>query len=182
MQKVIVHRPAKRCSCLSSLRVIFFLLLTIAQPVLAQPVKIMPLGDSYTEGVSHHVSYRYDLWFTLIDAGFDVDFVGSKRNTFDGPDLDLYPKYLTEFDRDHQGHGGIRTDELVGIARLVAATHKPDIVLLWAGGNDIDQQGAGGIVNAKFGLRDIIENIRSVVPGVTILASSVKYVGGFRHG
>jgi len=42
----------------------------------AQVVKILPLGDSWTDGVGHHVSDRYDLWFDLIDAGFDVDFVG----------------------------------------------------------------------------------------------------------
>ena len=171
--QVILNRPATRFSCLSSLWVIFFILLVVAQSAHGQAVKILPLGDSWTDGIKHHVSYRYDLWFKLIDAGFDVDFVGSKRTTYDDPDLDLYPKYLTEFDRDHQGHAGYRTDELVAIAKSVSARHQPDIVLLWAGGVDLELQGSGGTVNARFALRDIIEGIRSYVPGVTILMGLV---------
>ena len=98
-----MKRSAKRLSYLSSLRVIFFILIAIAQTAHGKAVKILPLGDSWTEGVGHHVSYRYDLWFNLIEAGFDVDFVGNKNNTFNGPNLDLYPEYLNGFDRDHQG-------------------------------------------------------------------------------
>ena len=177
-EQVILNRPATRFSCLSSLWVIFFILLVVAQSAHAQPVKILPLGDSWTEGVGHHVSYRYDLWFKLIDAGFDVDFVGNKRTTFDGPDLDLYPEYLTGFDRDHQADAGFRTDQLVATAKSASARHQPDIVLLWAGGADLGWQEAAGVVNARINLPDIIEGIRSFVPGVTILlAQSPPYVG-----
>ena len=167
MQKGTFHRPALRSSYLSSPCLIFLILLAIAQYAHAQPVKILPLGNSWTEGVNHHVSYRYDLWFGLIDAGFDVDFVGIKNDTFDDLNLDLYPKYLTEFDRDHQGTAGIRSDVLVGIARAESARHQPDIVLLWTGGPDL--AGQGGLVNATFSIPDIIEGIRNFVPGVTIL-------------
>ncbi len=148
--QVISNRPASCCSCLSSLWVIFFILLTVAQSAHGQAVKILSLGDSWTEGVGHHVSYRYDLWFKLIDAGFDVDFVGNKRNTFDGPDMDLYPKYLTEFDRDHQADAGFRTDQLVATAKSASARHQPDIVLLWAGGADLGWQEAAGVVMPEF--------------------------------
>jgi len=176
--QVILNQPATRCSRLSSLWVIFFILLVVAQSAHGQAVKILPLGDSWTDGVKHHVSYRYDLWFKLIDAGFEVDFVGNKKITFDGPDLDLYPKYLTEFDRDNEGHAGFRTEELVRIAKAASAGHRPDIVLLWAGGADLGWLGASGVSNARFGLRDIIEGIRSFVPGVTILlAQSPPYKG-----
>jgi acyl-CoA thioesterase-1 len=178
VQKLKLHWPVIRSLFLSPLWVIFITLLAVAQSTHAQAVKILPLGDSWTEGVRHHVSYRYDLWFKLIDAGFDVDFVGSKRNTFDGPDLDLYPEYLTTFDRNHQATAGIRSDELVGSAKQDSAKYQPDIVLLWAGGADLGWLGASGVINAKFGLRDIIEGIRSVVPGVTILlAQSPPYIG-----
>ena len=148
---------------------ILFILLAVAQSAHGQAVKIMNLGDSLTSGHGGYVSYRYDLWFDLIDAGFDVDFVGNSRNTHQDTNLDLYPEYLTTFDRDHEGHWGYRTDELVSIAKGSSGRHQPDIVLLWAGGNDIGQQGEVGVTNARFGLRDIIEGIRSRVPGVTIL-------------
>ena len=166
MQKVILHRPTTRFSCLSSLSVIFFTLLVLAQSAHGQAVKIMPFG-SWTAGTIHHVGYRYDLWFNLIDAGFDVDFVGGRRSTGDGPDLDLYPEYQTSFDRDHQGHGGTFADKMVGIGKSASATHKPDIVLVWVGAYDIWQRGAGGV--ATSAIRNIIEGIRSSVPEVTIL-------------
>jgi hypothetical protein len=150
-------------------RSILFILLAIAQSAHGQAVKIMPVGDSLTSGHKHYVSYRYDLWFDLIDAGFDVDFVGYLKNTADGPNLDWYPEYLTTFDRDHEGHWGFQTDEMVRIAKNSSIKHQPDIVLLLAGVNDIYNLGASGVSNARFGLRDIIEGIRSSVPGVTIL-------------
>jgi hypothetical protein len=157
---------------------ILFILLVIAQAAHGQAVKIMPLGDSLTSGHRHYVSYRYDLWFDLIDAGFDVDFVGTLKNTADGPNLDWYPEYLTTFDRDHQGQWGYQTDELVRIARSSSIKYQPDIVLLLAGVNDIWNLGAGGVSNARFGLRDIIEGIRSAVPGVTILLGEMNPYSG----
>ena len=41
-------------------------------------------------------------------------------------------------------------------------------MLLWADGNDLWFHGEAGVTNARFGLRDSIEGISSVV-GVTIL-------------
>jgi hypothetical protein len=158
--------------------VVFFILLAVAQSAHGQAVKIMPLGDSLTSGHRHFVSYRYDLWFDLIDAGFDVDFVGYLKNTADGPNLDRYPEYLTTFDRDHQGQWGYQTDELVSIAKSSSIKHQPDIVLLLAGVNDIWNLGAGGVSNARWGLRDIIEGIRSAVPGVTILLGEMNPYAG----
>ena len=137
----------------------------------ADPVKILPLGDSLTSGANHSASFRYELYFMLKDAGYDVDFVGNNHTTYDGPNLDWYPRYESEFDPDHQGMYGARSDEMVGVGRAVASQHQPDIVLLQAGSNDIFFQGAGGVINAKFGITDIIEGIRAVAPGVTFIVS-----------
>lgn len=156
-----------------SLGVVFLVLLAFACSAHGQAVKIMTLGDSMTSGYRQYVSYRYDLWFQLMDAGFDVDFVGGNITTDGDPNLDLYPNYLTTFDREHQAYSGYRTDQLVGIARVASTSYQPDIVLLWAGVNDIWEQGAGGVVNARIGLRDIIGGIRAVVPGVTILLGQI---------
>ena len=148
---------------------ILFILLAVAQTVYGQAVKIMPLGDSLTSGYNHYASYRYDLWFGLIDAGFDVDFVGDLNDTYDGVGSSRYPEYWTTFDRDHSGYSGRMASELLTIARDSAAAYQPDIVLLLAGVNDIWYQGEDGVANARSGLRNIITVIRSVVPGVTIL-------------
>jgi len=177
VQKLKLHRPVIRSLRLSLLWLIFLTLLAVAQPVLAEPVKIMPFGV-WTEGIRHRATYRYDLWFNLIDAGFDVDFVGSKTNTSDGPRLDWYPKYLTEFDRDHQGYGSTFASDLVGSAQIVSARHQPDIVLLWLGAYDLYQPGGGSV---KLAIPEIIENFRSEVPGVTILLGLTHYVPALKE-
>jgi hypothetical protein len=169
-----LHRPVLRSSCLSPLGVIFLTLLAVAQPVLAEPVKIMPFG-TWAGGLNGYVSYRYDLWFKLTDAGFDVDFVGNRRDTGGSVDMDLYPEYLTAFDRDHQGAEAAFSSDMVGIATSVSAAHEPDIVLLWAGPFDLLRQGAGGVTNARFAIPDIIEGIRRYTPGVTILLAQCSH-------
>ncbi len=69
------------------------------------PWRIMPLGDSLTEGSypdSHH-SYRGYLEMMLRDAGYEFDFVGTQWRLGHGG---------TDF--EHEGHGGftIGPDEL----------------------------------------------------------------------
>lgn len=175
VQKLKLHRPVIHFSYLSLLWLIFLTLLAVAQPVLAQPVKIMPFGV-WSEGIVNHVTYRYDLWFNLIDAGFDVDFVGSKARERTSPNPDLYPKYLTEFDRDHEGYGATFSYKLIEISETVSARIKPDIVLLWLGAFDILRHGSSGATNTIIAIPDIIENFRSEVPGVTILLGLTSHV------
>ena len=165
-----MYRPQPSTFCTIALCAILLILLTVAQNTYGQAVKIMPMGDSLTSGYRQYASYRYDLWFDLVDAGFEVDFVGSMTTTYSGtPNLDLYPSYLTTFDRDHEGHSGAVTDDLAYLANSVSSRHQPDIVLLWVGVNDIWADGAGGVIQATFRMRDIIEGLRASVPGVIIL-------------
>ncbi|MFC1695750.1 hypothetical protein ACFL1C_06465 [Pseudomonadota bacterium] len=182
MQKLKSHVPVIRSSCMPLLWVIFLTLSVAAQPVLAQPVKIMPIGD-WTEGTDGLVSYRYDLWFDLTDAGYDVDFVGSACAQRDFPNLDLYPKYLTDFDCDHEGVSSAFSSDYekfasdyVEIAKLASAAYEPDIVLIWLGAYDIAVRRASGVALADSAIRDTINGIRSVVPGVTLLLGLVHRV------
>jgi hypothetical protein len=105
----------------------------------------------------------------LTDAGYDVAFVGSANTTEGSPSLQLYPQYLTDFDRDHEGYARLYTSQMVELGKLAADAYKPDIVLIWAGGFDILILGAGGVAGAESNIRDTIEGIRSVVPEVTLL-------------
>lgn len=174
MQKLKFYWPVICSSCLSPLWLLAFTLLAVAQPVLAEPVKILPLG-TWTAGLDGYVSYRYDLWFKLTDAGFDVDFVGNKKDPGGGVDMDKYPEYLTGFDRDHQGLEATLSSDMVGLATFLSAAHELDIVLLWAGPYDLLQQGAGGAISAKFAIPEIIEGIRKSNPGVTILLAECSH-------
>ena len=110
--------------------------------------KIMPLGDSITEGtgtsgatpdppVNARVGYRKKLYDDLDDARFFVDFVGGENN---GGAAGIA-------DDDHEGHPGINAFELAdggqpgnpgytGIINALEA-NPADIVLLHIGTNDL---------------------------------------------
>jgi len=126
--------------------VLFFSLgIIIASPVNAV-IKIMPLGDSITQGYSsgvsdpdYMVSYRKSLWDLLEVSGYELDFVGSLNNgSAVFGDLDL---------ADHEGHPGWRDDEIVN-GRLTDPSagkledwliaEQPNIVLLHIGTNGLD--------------------------------------------
>ena len=91
-------------------------------------LRILTLGDSITTGGLGHYSYRYYLWRRLVQelpgGGDQVDMVGSLRNAaYDqNPvwppvsvvDPDTGTTRNWDFDRDHEGHWGWTTDEVLG--------------------------------------------------------------------
>jgi len=123
---------------------IFFLQLILVSAADAAN-KIMPLGDSITKGTSsgvsdeqYQVSYRKALYDRLKIEGYVVDDEIFFGTLFSG---ELVP----DFDPDHDGHDGWRTDEIVagragsGEGKLSEwlILQKPNIVLLHIGTNDI---------------------------------------------
>ena len=126
----------------------FLLFIFLSQLILASvtgaTTRIMPLGNSITQGYAsgelnedRQVSYRKALWDKLINAGYDVNFVGSLNS---GSTLFA--------DGDHEGHPGWTDDEIVngrpvtepGAGKLAdwLAVYQPDIVLLHIGTNGLD--------------------------------------------
>ena len=97
-------------------------------------IKIMPLGDSITQGDHQHNSYRRSLWKKLEVTGKKIDFVGSQNENFSGP----HPH--PDFDLDHEGHWGWDTKEIVAYLHDWASTYQPDIVLIHLGHNDLAQR------------------------------------------
>src|SRR3954451_5402213 len=80
------------------------LVVAAAAPALAESnggVKIMPLGDSITDGYNVPGGYRINLWQRLAAGGDTTDFVGSG---FNGP--------ASLGDHDHEGHSGWRIDQI----------------------------------------------------------------------
>ncbi len=152
------------------------------------PVRIMPLGDSLTEGgdptqpTTSAQSYRGYLFHLLADAGYEVDFVGSVQK-----------EAVSGGDPDHEGHGGytIGPDGSTlctgcGPANLDSglegwlAANPADIVLLLAGVNDLLPQSdpSTGLVRnavpAEAGnkLRALVERIRTLAPDTTVIVAS----------
>ena len=128
-------------------------------------VRVMPLGDSITEAETGFASYRYWLWHELVDAGYDIDLVGSMNGVWNGPPF--YP----DFDQDHEGHWGWRADEVLGQLAGWTAAAQPDLVLLHLGHNDLWQ--GQGVADAIGDLSAIIGVLRAANPAITILFAQV---------
>jgi len=114
-------------------------------------LKVMPLGDSITDGVFSPGAYRNQLWKNITSNGLTVDFVGSMSNG--GSDLG---------DKNHEGHSGWRIDEISNKINYWMDTYNPDIVLLHIGTNDISQN--YDLYNAPNRLSDLIDKICAKLP------------------
>ncbi|MBE9193133.1 hypothetical protein IQ230_22825 [Gloeocapsopsis crepidinum LEGE 06123] len=130
----------------------------------SQP-KIMPLGDSITEG-KHRVdptpgTYRIQLWNNVSADGLKIDFVGSQFNG--PPSLD---------DKNHEGHGGWTIDEITNLVnRGIFKTYQPDIVLLMIGTNDA--LGHSSLREMYNDLSYLIDRIAQQSAKTQILVSSI---------
>jgi lysophospholipase L1-like esterase len=119
--------------------------------------KLMPLGDSITEGVgdspdppsSERIGYRRDLYQALVDiGGYGVDFVGSLSNG-EGATPGIA-------DANHEGHSGWNATEIFsgrlggypndGVRAWLDA-NPADIILLHIGTNDLEDTSATDIGN-----------------------------------
>lgn len=137
--------------------------ITLSLTVQAQ-TRILPFGDSITsDGSVPESSYRYWLWHSLVNAGYNVDFVGTQYGVADGEPAN------SDFDQDHEGHPGWTSqDALNNVDGVIAAT-QPDIVLLDFGGNDIIE--GIDLQTTKANLEAIIERFRAANPNVVVLVA-----------
>ena len=95
----------------------------------------MPLGDSITQGAASgepdedlQAGYRLALWDLLVDAGYDVDFVGSLNSG----------SAIQDFDPQHEGHPGWRDDQIAANIYAWLELNPADIILLHIGTNGLD--------------------------------------------
>ena len=105
--------------CAAGLGLALTIGLTMAASVPAQAesnggVRVMPLGDSITDGFNVPGGYRINLWQRLAAGGYTVDFVGSG---FNGP--------AGLGDHDHEGHSGWRIDQIDANIVGWLQTHRP---------------------------------------------------------
>ncbi len=145
------------------------LLLLLLVPLLSSAqIKILPLGNSITQGQNNsdhsYNSYRRDLYNKLDSAGYDVDFVGS----MDRPEGHTsFPD--NSFDPDHEGHWGWRTDQIIngcnsgcsGTGKLAdwLSDYDADIALIHLGSNDALQGNSTASTIAE--LKQVIDILRT---------------------
>lgn len=148
----------------AALAAAFALVLVLAQlgPARAESnggVRVMPLGDSITDGYTVPGGYRIGLWQDLVSGGYRVDFVGSLHN---GP--------ATLGDHDHEGHSGWTINQIdTYIAGWLTAA-KPRTVLLHIGTNDLLR---GNLSSAPSWLSMLIDHIASVAPNAEIFVATL---------
>jgi lysophospholipase L1-like esterase len=133
-------------------------------PASAQAViRVMPLGDSNTEGVpASGGGYRTELGRLVQQGGGGVDFVGSRSS---GP--------ATLFDRDHEGHSGYTIAQAQGQVQGWLDSASPDVVLLMLGTNDLKGAAAVSPSVALDRLRTLIGTIRSHRSSPHVIVSTI---------
>jgi lysophospholipase L1-like esterase len=144
--------------------------LTVAAPALsahsavaaaAEPVRIMPLGDSITGSPG---CWRALLWNRLQAAGHtNIDFVGTLPTQGCG----------VAHDGDNEGHGGILGTNIAGQNLLppwLAATD-PDIVLMHLGTNDVWSNLSPATILAAYG--KMVDQMRVQNPRMKVLVAQI---------
>ena len=127
------------------------------------PVRIMLIGDSVTEGADASTSYRRYLDGMLRRQGHLIDFVGSRNKHHNNRvEADTY-----EFDLDHEGHWGKDSTWLAQSMADLLAQETPDVAVIHLGTEDILR----GLAGAK-----IVENVDSVISSLRSRNNRVKIV------
>jgi lysophospholipase L1-like esterase len=165
-------------------KLILFLIILSAggSQIYSQKVKILPLGDSITNGESPQpdslfTGYRQPLWLLLQSDGYPVDFIGS-----DTAGYAAYPKY----DYNNAGFGGYTKKQILNLietgydAHGNAVTPGPylnyyhaNVILLHEGTNAVDTSTAD-VIN----LLNYIDNFEDTTNSViwVILAKIINEV------
>jgi acetyl esterase/lipase len=145
---------------------LFALLLVCGLPLFAADLqapqkiyRIMPVGDSITEGGPAFSVYSYPLWEKLVTAGYLVEYVGSKKSaTRIGP-------------LAHEGYSGKNAEFLATVVPKNFEQHPADIVLLHAGHNyTVEEAPVPKIITAT---ESMIAGFRRTNPQVTVLLAKV---------
>jgi acetyl esterase/lipase len=121
--------------------------------------RIMPVGDSITEGGTGFVSYRYLLWEKLFAAGYLIEYVGSQTNESRiGP-------------LRHEGYRGRNAEFLAATVPQHFQQTLADVVLLHAGHNHTsEERPVAKIITAT---ESLIGAFRSINPQVAVLLAQV---------
>ncbi|MCF6235346.1 MAG: Ig-like domain-containing protein [Gammaproteobacteria bacterium] len=135
---------------------------TAKRSFLIEP-RIMPLGDSITDGISEGINgdpndslpsiparngYRKSLYSSLTSSSYKIDFVGSKMSG-DGND------------NNHEGNSGKSADWILGNVDGFLSDNPAEVVLLHVGTNDLNIPISQSPEGVKNDVQGILNNINS---------------------
>lgn len=131
---------------------------TVAAPL--ANVRVMPLGDSITAGMTVQGAYRTVLWQLMSTAWRDVEFVGS---------MSAGPKELAE--RNHEGHPGWEIAQLDRHVDAWLTIYRPDVVLLQIGTNDVLRD--DHLAQAPYRLSALLDHITRALPHAQVYVATI---------
>ncbi|HLL88417.1 MAG TPA: GDSL-type esterase/lipase family protein, partial [Tepidisphaeraceae bacterium] len=148
----------------------FALLVFAVQSPAATPLKIMPLGDSITNGGSGS-GYRGPLYQKLTAANYSFQFVGSRTDN-------ATAALTTSNNSRHEGHSGsfIKTGDAtrIGIYDYLPTwinAAQPDIILLHIGTNDAAAYRDPATM--KSDLDAVLTRIHGLRPSADVLVAQI---------
>jgi lysophospholipase L1-like esterase len=160
--------------------ILIFLVIAMFITVIAEPIRIVPIGDSITQGGRsgrEEYTYRYPLFCKMKDAGYDFDFIGSLKS---GLNADAkWPDYKAKpFDTDHEGHYGWKTaavrDKLQGWVNNYPTN--ADIALIHLGTNDQGSKDFNKDIIEP--MKDMVKILREKNPRVVVIFAHLNFNGG----
>ncbi len=125
-------------------------------------VRIMPLGDSITDGSqSARAGYREPLYQLLVNAGYRPDFVGTLQTSEGTPVTDP----------DHEGHDGATINTLAeNVGTWLDTDSTPHIILLHIGTNDLT---GDDFARAKNRLGRLLDRLNTLCPAAWVVATTL---------
>jgi lysophospholipase L1-like esterase len=121
--------------------------------------RILPVGDSITEGGKSFSNYRYPLLQKLSAAGYRVEFTGSRTSASPAGPL------------RHEGYSGKNAEFLAVALEKNFRTNVADVLLIHAGHNHTNTEApVRGIIAATEAM---IRTARSANPRVIVLVAQV---------
>jgi lysophospholipase L1-like esterase len=145
-------------------------------PTDGTPCRIMPLGDSITDGIDMTIGYdsnggyRLELFRLAVSEGHDITFVGTQAPN--GPNGDVAGQ---PFPRNHEGISGNTIQQVAARVDAALTANPPHIVLLQIGTNNL-YQGMGPDVPGQ--LSSLIDQITDGAPDALVAVAQITPLGG----
>ena len=204
MRRTFIKRPTQRRR--GRTRFFFFLAVQsmvgmIVGGASAEPVRIMPVGDSITVGTMDvkwsfpfTFGYRGPLCTMLTNAGYDIQFVGASGEPWNEPfgsdigvPTDIQGLDLRTISQDnHRGYGGATTSQILnggvisgstnaplGIVEMLNADD-PDVVLLMIGTN--------GPADGMDHIDSLVGKIVATKPDVRLIVATIPPRSTYQQG
>lgn len=138
--------------------------------------RIMPLGDSITDGIDMVIGYasnggyRLELFRQAVVAGHDITFVGTRPPNGPTGDVEGQP-----FPRNHEGISGNTIQQVSARVGAALAQNPPHIVLLQIGTNNLYQ---GMAADVPGQLSTLLDQITDGAPDALVVVAQITPLGG----